>query len=83
VGNTSRRFFSGPGINNYDLTLQKNLKLTESKFLEFRLEAFNAFNHAQFYGPTAVDGNINSPTFGRIIAAAPPRLVQIASKFIF
>jgi len=83
LGNTSRRFFSGPGINNYDLTLQKNLKLTESKFLEFRLEAFNAFNHAQFYGPTAVDGNINSPTFGRIVAAAPPRLVQIASKFIF
>jgi hypothetical protein len=83
VGNISRRFFSGPGINNYDLTLQKNLSLTESKSLEMRLEAFNAFNHAQFYGPSAVDGNISSGTFGQIVSAGPPRLVQIALKIIF
>ncbi|MGB7281154.1 MAG: carboxypeptidase regulatory-like domain-containing protein [Candidatus Acidiferrum sp.] len=83
VGNASRRSLSGPGINNYDLTVQKNLKLTESKALEMRLEAFNAFNHAQFYGPTAVDGNVNSATFGQIVSAAPPRLVQIAVKVIF
>jgi hypothetical protein len=83
VGDTSRRFFSGPGINNYDLTLQKNLSLTESKYLDMRLDAFNAFNHAQFYGPTAVDGNISSATFGRIISAASPRLVQFALKVVF
>jgi hypothetical protein len=28
------------------------------------LQAFNAFNHGQFYGPSSVDGNISSPTFG-------------------
>jgi hypothetical protein len=83
VGNASRRSVSGPGIDNYDLTVQKNLKLTESKALEMRLEAFNAFNHAQFYGPTAVDGNVNSATFGQIVSAAPPRLVQIALRIIF
>ncbi len=83
VGNISRRFFSGPGINNFDLTLQKNVKLTESKSLAFRLEAFNAFNHAQFYGPSAVDGNISSSNFGYIVNAAAPRLVQLAMKLEF
>ena len=83
IGNSGRRFFSGPGINNYDLTLQKSLKLTESKSFELRLEAFNAFNHAQFYGPSAVQGNIGSATFGQVVSAAPPRLFQIASKIVF
>jgi hypothetical protein len=83
IGNSRRRFFSGPGINNYDLTLQKNVRLTESKSFEFRLEAFNAFNHAQFYGPSSVDGNISSETFGQVVSAAPPRLLQIASKINF
>jgi hypothetical protein len=75
--------FSGPGIDNYDLTLQKNLNLTESKLVELRLEAFNIFNHAQFYGPNSVDGNIDSATFGRVVRAAAPRLVQIALKMVF
>lgn len=83
VGNTGRRFFSGPGIDNYDLTLQKDLKRTESQLMQLRLEAFNVFNHAQFYGPSAVDGNISSPTFGRVVSAAPPRLIQVALKLVF
>jgi hypothetical protein len=83
VGNSGRRMFSGPGIDNYDLTVQKNLKLTESKYLELRLEAFNAFNHAQFYGPGSVDGNITSGTFGHVVSAAAPRLVQVAAKIVF
>ena len=65
------------------MTLQKNLKLTESKSFELRLEAFNAFNHAQFYGPLAVQGNIGSTAFGQVVSAAPPRLFQIASKIVF
>jgi hypothetical protein len=83
VGNSGRRLFSGPGIDNYDLTLQKSLKLSESKSLELRLEAFNAFNHAQFYGPNSVDGNISSATFGHVVSAAAPRLLQIALKIAF
>jgi len=83
IGNSGRRFFSGPGIDNYDLTLQKNVKLTESKSFEFRMEAFNAFNHAQFYGPLSVDGNISDSTFGQVISAAPPRLLQAVAKFYF
>jgi Carboxypeptidase regulatory-like domain/TonB dependent receptor len=83
LGNASRRFFYGPGISNFDMTLTKLLPLTESKSFEFRLEAFNAFNHAQFYGPASVDGEVNDPHFGDIVSAAAPRLVQLAVKFFF
>ncbi len=82
-GTAARRFFYGPGINNFDLALLKNVRLTESKSLQFRLEAFNVFNHAQFYGPSAVDGNISSSTFGQVVSAAAPRILQIAAKFYF
>jgi carboxypeptidase family protein len=83
LGNASRRFFYGPGISNFDMTLTKLLRITESKSLEFRLEVFNAFNHAQFYGPASVDGEVNDPHFGQIVSAAAPRLVQLATKFTF
>ena len=82
-GTAKRRFFYGPGLNNYDLALLKNVRLTEAKSLQFRVEAFNAFNHAQFFGPQAVDGNIDSSTFGDVIGATAPRLVQLGFKFLF
>jgi hypothetical protein len=82
-GNTKRRFFYGPGINNFDIALHKNTKLTEAKSLEFRFETFNMFNHAQFYPNDSVDGNINSPTFGHVLKAAPPRIGQVGLKLTF
>jgi len=83
LGTASRRFFYGPGIANFDLALLKDVRFTESRSLELRFEAFNASNHAQFYGPAAVNGNISSPAFSQIVEAAPPRLVQVAAKFYF
>jgi hypothetical protein len=84
LGNVPRRFFYGPGIDDFDMTLAKSLRITESKSLEFRLEAFNVFNHAQFYGAAAVDGEVNNdPHFGQVVSAAAPRLVQLAAKFSF
>jgi len=83
LGNASRRFFYGPGISNFDVSLNKLLHINEGKSLEFRLEAFNAFNHAQFYGPASVDGEVNDPHFGQVVSAAAPRLVQLAMKFAF
>ena len=82
-GSANRRFFSGPGTCNFDIALLKDVRLTESKSLQFRLEGFNVFNHAQFFGPQSVDGNINSSTFGRVVSAEPPRLVQLGAKFLF
>jgi hypothetical protein len=82
-GNAPRRPFYGPGVNNFDAALHKLTKLKEGKSLEFRFEAFNAFNHAQFDGSGSVDGNINDATFGKVVKAAPPRISQVALKFLF
>jgi hypothetical protein len=82
-GSASRRFFSGPGLENFDMALLKTLRFTESKSLQFRIESFNAFNHAQFFGPQAVDGNIGSATFGQVVSATAPRLIQLGLKFVF
>lgn len=50
LGSASRRFFHGPGLNNFDLALMKQVPITESKALQFRAELFSVFvfNHAQF-----------------------------------
>jgi Carboxypeptidase regulatory-like domain len=82
-GTAKRRFFYGPGADNYDMALAKTVALTGSKSMLFRVEAFNTFNHAQFNGPSSVDGNIGSSTFGNVISAAPPRILQGAVKFNF
>jgi hypothetical protein len=84
-GTAKRRFFYGPGLDNYDMALLKKVRLTESKSIQLRLEGFNVFNHAQFFGPQSVDGNIGNlgTTFGQVVNANPPRLVQLGAKFLF
>lgn len=83
TGNVSRRFFYGPGLDNFDMALQKVLAMTESRSLDLRVEAFNVFNHAQFFGPASVNGNIGSSNFGKIVTADAARQVQLAAKFRF
>lgn len=80
LGNAPRRFFHGPGINNWDITLGKDTKLTERSSLQLRADFFNAFNHAQFNQP---DGNINHSTFGEINSAGLGRIIQFATKLQF
>jgi hypothetical protein len=82
-GTASRRSFDGPGAINFDIALRRIFRFTETRMLEFRLESFNTFNHAQFFGPVAVNGDIDSALFGQVVQAAPPRLVQAALKFSF
>jgi carboxypeptidase family protein len=82
-GTASRRSFYGPGMLNFDLALLRTFRFTESKSLQFRLESFNTFNHAQFFGAAAVDGGIDDNLFGQVVKAAPPRLMQMALKFTF
>jgi Carboxypeptidase regulatory-like domain/TonB dependent receptor len=80
LGNSNRRFFHGPGINNFDMALLKNLRVREGMEFQGRAEFFNVFNHAQFNLPS---GNINSSTFGFVTSANPARIGQISLKFIF
>ena len=81
-GNAKRRFFHGPGINNWDLALHKNTLIGERMALEFRAEFFNVFNHAQFMNPGSVIGEING-NLGQVTSARDGRIGQMALKFSF
>jgi hypothetical protein len=83
LGTADRRMFYGPGEQNFDIALLKTVKVGESKALLFRLETFNTFNHAQFFGPTSVIGEITSDAFGQVVSTTNPRLVQLAAKITF
>ena len=81
IGNAPRTICCGPGIVNFDFSIQKNIQTSESTHMEFRGELFNAFNHTQFLNP---DGNTtDGSTFGEVTQARDPRLVQFALKFYF
>ena len=81
VGNAMRRSFVGPGINNSNMALLKNTVISEDTQLQFRAEAFNVFNHAQFLNPS---GNFSSGNFGYVTGSArDPRIMQVALKFLF
>jgi hypothetical protein len=82
-GDAPRRYFSGPGMFNTDLVLQRNFDFGEARVLQFRLEAFNFLNHTQFFGPTAVNSDVDNPLFGQAVNAASPRLIQLGLKFNF
>ncbi len=65
------------------MALEKKITIGESRALLLRAESFNVFNHAQFFGPEAVNGNPDSTNFGRIVNADAPRQIQVAAKFTF
>ena len=91
-GNTPRGFFSGPGFNYTNLSLGKNIHLSSNglRYVQLRLDAFNAFNHANFANPST---NFESPTFGSITSVkqsadpngdpSPGRAIQLVGKFYF
>jgi hypothetical protein len=82
-GNTGRTLpdVRGPGTRNLDFSLFKNFKLMERASLQFRAEAFNAFNTPNFGFPNQAQ---NNASFGIITAQANnPRQVQLALKLLF
>jgi len=79
-GDSNRRFFHGPGLNNWDVSLFKNIRFTERISMDIRAEFFNVFNHAQFGNPV---GNFTQSNFGQITSALSPRIGQIAAKIHF
>jgi len=79
---TQRSICCGPGLEQWDFAVHKKIAITESKYLQFRGEIFNIFNHTNFYNP---DGHFSDgqQEFGRITQAQDPRLVQFALKFYY
>jgi outer membrane receptor protein involved in Fe transport len=79
-GNEGRNIVRGPGYQNWDFSALKNIRLTETKELQFRGELFNVLNHTNFRLPVS---DIQSPTFGEIQSDVSPRVIQVALKFLF
>jgi hypothetical protein len=78
-GNSGATVLNGPGVNNWDLGLQKTFGVARERIrLQLRTEMFNSWNHAQFDQP---NGNAGAGVnFGRITSTLPPRLIQLAVK---
>jgi len=80
-GTANRRFFHGPGINNFDMGVTKRIPITEATAFEFRGEFFNIFNHTQFANPS---GDINSGSFGEANSVRNfGRIGQVSLKFVW
>jgi hypothetical protein len=79
-GNERRNSLVGPRYVNWDVSAFKNIRLTETKELQFRGELFNLLNHTNFRLPVS---DIESSTFGQIQSDVSPRVIQVALKFLF
>jgi hypothetical protein len=97
-GNLGRNVLTGPGRNNWDLALLKNIPApwfgSEKASVQFRLESFNTFNHPQWNGVNIgcgsqtpagqpCSGNQNNLGNGEVNSAWPSRILQLGLKFIF
>ncbi len=84
TGTLERFFINGPMFWNWDASLIKNFRITETTRFQFRAEAFNVTNSTRFFvGPASTIFNINSATFGRLTSANSPRIIQFVGRFEF
>ncbi|MEP6636273.1 MAG: TonB-dependent receptor [Acidobacteriota bacterium] len=87
TGNLGRNTLIGPGLSNFDLSLVKVFKFGEQRSVQFRTEAFNIFNHANFGIPLRVlfDTQGNSiGSAGQIKnTVTTSRQIQFGLKFEF
>jgi hypothetical protein len=85
-GTANRNPFYGPGLNFWDMALEKSVHFTESMYVQLRLETFNTFNHANFGSPV---NDLSAPNFGQINTVqqittdGAGRVVQLGAKFYF
>ncbi|MGH9668479.1 MAG: hypothetical protein ACRD9L_28995, partial [Bryobacteraceae bacterium] len=88
-GNAGIGILRGPGVNNWDIALTKRFQLrSETRYVQFRTEFFNAWNHTQFstldttarFNPAGQQVN---PTFGAYTATRPPRTIEFSARVVF
>ncbi len=90
IGNLGKNTLTGPGVNNWDISLYRTVNFTESGRVraEFRFETYNTFNHTQY---SAYDtglkfdpaGNQTNPLFDLPTTNRPPRRVQLSIRVKF
>ena len=79
-GNLGIANLPGPGMVELDMGLVRAFRIHEAHSLQFRMEAFNVPNRVNLMNPTTA---LNSPTFGKILGANDPRILQAAVKYAF
>ena len=79
-GNSGRNILFGPGLANMDIAVAKYFNITERWRVQLRGEAFNVANRANFNDP---DSSLASGTYGRILSAMDPRILQFGLKVMF
>ena len=79
-GNLGALNIKGPGFITVNPALSRVFHVREKQTVQIRVEAFNLFNHSNFNAPTLA---LNSATFGQILTAQDPRIMQLAAKYVF
>lgn len=88
-GNMGRNSIRGPGVDKWDLALFKNFRWNDRARMQFRAEAFNAFNHPSFatlgtiLTTTSTGVNPNNNSFDVITGTRDARVLQVALKLSF
>lgn len=80
IGDSGRNILRADGLANFDMGLMKDVPFTEARYLQLRIEAFNAFNHTMFDAPYST---IGQSTSGEVTSAKPARILQLSAKFYF
>jgi len=79
-GDSGANIITGPGVNNWDIAIEKRAQLRESLMFHFRAEFFNAWNHAQFMNP---DSKVGDANFGQVYQARDAREIQLSARLSF
>jgi len=89
IGNQWTSSFYGPGVNDWDISLMKNIPIEERITAQLRFDMFNTFNHTQFssvnnsalFNPTT--GQQVNNAFGQLNGDSGPRIIQVALRLSF
>jgi Carboxypeptidase regulatory-like domain/TonB-dependent Receptor Plug Domain len=86
-GTASNGVLLSPGLDLWDISAIKNVKISERFRFQFRGEFFNAFNHTNFGEPSlsgaGLGTNVDSSNFGQVTTAHDPREIQLGGKLNF
>ncbi len=81
LGSSGRNVLTGPSLLNFDISAFKKFPFGEQKFVQFRTDFFNAFNHPPFsVGQTQA---VTASTYGQITSAGAARVIQMSLQVSF
>ncbi len=79
-GNAARNTIPGPRTVSFNMSMNKEIPLGDTRRLELRAQVTNLFNTPQF---TAIDTTVNSPSYGRVLNVGSMRRIQFVARFRF